>query len=127
MGKSIFLTPDGITEGPAAGSGSTGRTGVLHVTVEPEELSESDISVILAALGMGLEVTYEGTEDERVCPCCHAYLFSEKNAYEICPVCGWEDDPSQRRDELLAGGANRLSLAGAREELWRMIHEKPQP
>ncbi|MBS0278736.1 MAG: hypothetical protein JSR81_14030 [Proteobacteria bacterium] len=48
------------------------------------------------------------------CPCCGAHSLRRRDSYEICPVCGWEDDPSQARDENLAGGANRQSLAQAR-------------
>ena len=51
---------------------------------------------------------------ERVCPCCGQFVFEEKGAYEICPVCGWEDDPYQRRNPDFAGGANSLSLNQAR-------------
>ena len=50
-----------------------------------------------------------------VCPCCGRYIFDEKGKYEICPVCGWEDDPVQRREPDLAGGANKLSLNEARK------------
>lgn len=53
---------------------------------------------------------------DRICPCCGQHYFTEKNAYEICPVCGWEDDPVQRRDPDFAGGANTLSLNEARRE-----------
>ncbi|MGN6148492.1 MAG: CPCC family cysteine-rich protein [Rhizomicrobium sp.] len=48
------------------------------------------------------------------CLCCGALTIHRRDAFEICPICGWEDDPSQARDENLAGGANRLSLAQAR-------------
>ncbi|MBR0051781.1 MAG: hypothetical protein IJK10_08200 [Firmicutes bacterium] len=50
-----------------------------------------------------------------ICPCCGRYIFDEKGGYEICPVCGWEDDPVQRREPDLAGGANKLSLNEARK------------
>ena len=53
---------------------------------------------------------------DRICPCCGKYHFEEKGAYEICPVCGWEDDPLQRREPDLAGGANTLSLNDARRK-----------
>jgi hypothetical protein len=30
--------------------------------------------------------------------------------YEICEICGWEDDPVQSADPDYAGGANEESL-----------------
>ena len=48
------------------------------------------------------------------CPVCGRYYFDEIGGYEICPFCGWEDDPLQRKDPDFEGGANRLSLNEAR-------------
>lgn len=59
---------------------------------------------------------------ERVCPVCGKYVFEEEGAYEICPVCGWEDDPVQKRDPDLAGGANSRSLNEARKEYYENDH-----
>jgi hypothetical protein len=40
------------------------------------------------------------------CPCCGYLVFEEKpGSYDICPVCGWEDDLSQLRFPT-TGGAN---------------------
>ncbi len=50
-----------------------------------------------------------------LCPCCGRYLFEEKGKYEICPVCGWEDDPIQRREPDYKGGANAEGLRRSRE------------
>ncbi|MBR6477998.1 MAG: hydrolase [Lachnospiraceae bacterium] len=44
------------------------------------------------------------------CPCCGYYTLEEVGAYEVCPVCYWEDDPSQESDPESEGGANELSL-----------------
>lgn len=44
---------------------------------------------------------------QRTCACCGAAI-TEK--YEICDVCGWEDDPVQTKDPDFAGGANKDSL-----------------
>jgi hypothetical protein len=48
------------------------------------------------------------------CPCCGEFTLSEKDFYEICPVCNWEDDPVQSTDPTYAGGANTMSLIQAR-------------
>lgn len=38
------------------------------------------------------------------CPCCGYVVFSEApGSYEICPVCGWEDDLSQLRFPTTSG------------------------
>lgn len=52
------------------------------------------------------------------CPCCGSQTISEAGAYEICDVCGWEDDPVQCADPAYAGGANAESLSVARER-WK--------
>lgn len=47
------------------------------------------------------------------CPCCGYLTSSGPGSYDICPICGWEDDISQLRFANMAGGANRLSLCEA--------------
>ena len=50
------------------------------------------------------------------CPCCGSKVLTKSGEYEICEVCGWEDDPVQSTDPGYAGGANELSLNRARME-----------
>ena len=51
------------------------------------------------------------------CPVCGKYTFqSGPGSYEICPVCGWEDDKAQYKDPNLKGGANRFSLKEYKEQ-----------
>ncbi|MBS7225378.1 MAG: hypothetical protein KH050_08570 [Clostridiaceae bacterium] len=45
------------------------------------------------------------------CPCCGKTDLEE---YEICSVCGWENDLNQLRNESLRG-ANEMTLAEARK------------
>lgn len=51
-----------------------------------------------------------------LCPVCRKYVFENgPGSYEICPVCGWEDDKQQYLDPTLKGGANHLSLVAYRD------------
>ncbi|MBP5674537.1 MAG: hypothetical protein K5787_08795 [Lentisphaeria bacterium] len=52
------------------------------------------------------------------CPCCGRKRIEHLGDYEICDVCGWEDDPTQSKDPDFEGGANELSLKQARAK-WR--------
>lgn len=57
------------------------------------------------------------------CPVCGKYTFqSGPGSYEICPVCGWEDDKAQYKDPNLKGGANKLSLKEYKEQ-YEKSHE----
>jgi hypothetical protein len=56
--------------------------------------------------------------DRFPCPCCQRLTITEQGGYEICHVCGWEDDPVQAEDPSYDGGANHRSLNEARES-WR--------
>ncbi|MCJ7836795.1 hydrolase [Cuneatibacter sp. NSJ-177] len=51
------------------------------------------------------------------CPCCGSLSLSEPppGTFEICPICGWEDDEVQFNDPDYEGGANRLSLNQAKK------------
>ena len=44
------------------------------------------------------------------CPCCGGNTLEEENFYNICDVCGWEDDPGQREHPDDPIGANEISL-----------------
>ncbi len=59
-----------------------------------------------------------GKSEEHLCPVCRKYSFIEKGSYEICPVCGWEDDPVQHKDHCFYGGANKLSVNESQLKLW---------
>ena len=49
------------------------------------------------------------------CPCCGQLTLTEERMFEICSVCGWEDDNVQYANPDFAGGANHLSLNQYRE------------
>jgi hypothetical protein len=51
------------------------------------------------------------------CPACGFLTFSEPpGSYEICEICGWEDDHVQLAHPRMQGGANRESLVEAQRE-----------
>jgi hypothetical protein len=54
---------------------------------------------------------------KQTCPCCGYYTLSERGAFEVCPVCAWEDDGQDDRDaaEVRGGPNGLLSLVVARE------------
>lgn len=53
--------------------------------------------------------------DKHKCPVCGRYEFSETDSFDVCEVCGWEDDELQEDDPDYSGGANPMSLNEARE------------
>ena len=59
------------------------------------------------------------------CPCCAKDSLAEAGAYEICGVCGWEDDPVQEAQPDYAGGANTPSLIQARDNYRLTGHSYP--
>lgn len=60
------------------------------------------------------------------CPCCSSESINEPGGYELCRVCGWEDDPSQEAHPDMQGGANDMSLTEARA-WWNGRRQKIPP
>lgn len=52
------------------------------------------------------------TPETYTCPVCGKAAVQE---YDICNICGWENDPVQSWKPTLPGGANRMSLEEAKE------------
>lgn len=75
------------------------------------------------------------------CPVCGCLVFNEPpGSYEICGVCGWEDDGVQVRHPRMRGGANGGSIfdyqserttwdvsGEARDPDWRPLDEDEAP
>ena len=51
------------------------------------------------------------------CPVCERLTLDEEppGTFQICSVCGWEDDNVQFNDPQFEGGANAKSLNEARD------------
>lgn len=70
------------------------------------------------------------------CPCCGHRTLTAAGDYELCPVCGWEDDGASRdRPLVYDGGPNGISLAQAQRRYQRYgcsypedpNHRSPRP
>ena len=44
------------------------------------------------------------------CPVCMRFDFEHDNNFQVCDVCGWENDGVQHDDPDYRGGANFVSL-----------------
>lgn len=60
--------------------------------------------------------------DVHICPVCRENYFDERGSFDICPVCGWEDDNIQYNDHLYCGGANHLNVKISQMEQF-LLHE----
>ncbi len=49
------------------------------------------------------------------CPCCNSKTLRYQGCMEICPVCGWEDDPEASANVDAASYPNGITLRKARE------------
>jgi len=49
------------------------------------------------------------------CPCCNSKTLRSQGCMEICPVCGWEDDPESSANEDAVSYPNGITLRKARE------------
>ena len=54
-------------------------------------------------------------KQNKLCACCGKPSLPVDSAFEICPVCGWQDDDIQNADPDFAGGANEMSLNQAKD------------
>lgn len=48
------------------------------------------------------------------CPVCGKYEFDSDGSFEICEVCGWQDDPVQMENPDESMCANQMSLNEAK-------------
>ncbi len=53
--------------------------------------------------------------EKHKCPVCGETVFDEYGSFDMCDVCGWEDDPIQFQDHDYKGGANKMSVNEAKK------------
>jgi hypothetical protein len=122
--------PDGRTLSARYAGEPTGWIVHLEGCADPPTTARDIYSalVILIAPGDGLWPDWfmEAASDlaahdtpvgrRYVCPCC-GYLTADEpppGTFNICAICGWEDDNVQFHDPDFEGGANIVSLNQAR-------------
>ena len=59
------------------------------------------------------------------CACCSLPSLPAGSIFEICPLCGWQDDVVQNDDPDFVGGANALSLNEYHRK-WEKSHHRNQ-
>jgi hypothetical protein len=59
------------------------------------------------------------------CACCGFPTLPDDSIFEICPLCGWQDDALQNSDPDYSGGANELSLNDYRRK-WFESHKRTE-
>jgi hypothetical protein len=59
------------------------------------------------------------------CPVCNNCYFEEDNDFDVCDICGWENDGIQLDDPNYRGGANPMSLNEYRRDWLRHNVAKP--
>ena len=61
-------------------------------------------------------------QTEFPCPSCGFLVFEEETgSYDICGICGWEDDHVQLKYPGMKGGANGGSLFEYQEEILKEV------
>ena len=47
---------------------------------------------------------------KKKCACCGNFTLEKDSLFDICDICGWENDEVQEEKPDFAGGANNMSL-----------------
>jgi len=62
-------------------------------------------------------------DQNKACACCGFSTLPKGSIFEICPLCGWQDDGVQNDNPDYSGGANSLSLNDYRRT-WLTEHKR---
>jgi len=66
---------------------------------------------------------YKKFDNYFLCPCCHFPTLTERQGYEVCLICNWEDDgqDNQNAEKVLGGPNHDYSLTEARQNFKKYL------
>lgn len=69
------------------------------------------------------ETGYKTFDNYFLCPCCYFPTLTERQGYEICLLCNWEDDgqDDHNADKVLGGPNQSYSLSEARRNFKKYL------
>lgn len=62
-----------------------------------------------------MDETPKTSTEKFPCPCCGERILESRGMYDICPICDWEDDGTDRDCPSQLCGPNGLLLSEARQ------------
>ena len=112
----------------STGCGLTDAKGVVqHLTTMPRRCHRCESAIrdrLLTDCPQcgALNIQLGRPMEDVTCPACGFHVLAYGyGSYEICEICGWEDDGVQLANPTSGGGANKQSLAEVQAEILRRI------
>ena len=93
------------------------RIKEIHNRWRDKQQEEVQVNTLVKD-GESIKTAKKKTIALKRCACCRSFSIPAFTQYEICPICGWVDDPCQNRDPNLEEGSNPFSLNKARQR-WK--------
>jgi hypothetical protein len=108
------------SDGPEHSSLDHRYDELLHIALKADlrGVKDSYLEACLRRDGVGEFQVFGPSEVLEVCPCCRFRTILERNSYEVCPVCFWEDDGTIEGDRY--SNANHMTLRDARTNFARI-------
>ena len=87
--------------------------------------SKEDIKNIVEKVKMKCIEKGDLMDGTHICPVCGKTVFSSQSSYEICSICGWEDEGGCEEYPDEESGPNHCSLNEYRRRFFQRVQENP--